>query len=61
MLRYGGPSVCAHDRETADRPAGSGAVRGRRVRELHEASADFKGTSVRAVPWEGARPREGAP
>jgi hypothetical protein len=60
MLRYGGASVDACDRETADGPAGSGAVRGRRVRELHMAGVDFKGTSVHAMPWEGARPREGA-
>jgi hypothetical protein len=43
MLRYGGASVGARDRETADGPAGSSAVRGRRVRELHVAGADFKG------------------
>jgi hypothetical protein len=39
----GGVSGCACDRETADRPAGSGAVCGRRVRELHVAGTDFKG------------------
>jgi hypothetical protein len=60
MLWYDDTSVGVRDMETADGPAGSGAVRGRRVRELHVAGADFKGTSVRAVPWERARPREGA-
>jgi hypothetical protein len=60
MLRYDDASVGARDRETADGPAGSGAVRGRRVRELHVEGADFKGTSVRVVPWEGAWPWEGA-
>jgi hypothetical protein len=54
MLQYDDASVGARDRETTDGPAGSGAVRGQRVRELHVASEDFKGTSVRAVPWEGA-------
>jgi hypothetical protein len=43
MLRYSDASVGARDRETANGPAGSSAVRGRRVRELHVAGADFKG------------------
>jgi hypothetical protein len=49
MLWYSGASVGARVKETADGPAGSGVVRDRRVRELHVADADFKGTSVRVA------------
>jgi hypothetical protein len=60
MPWYGGTSVGVRDKETADGPAGSGVVRDRRVRELHVADADFKGTSVRVASGRRSSERRAA-